>query len=70
MLGGIDFLRLFDRSMIKPQNNVAIIVELWSRHRDGLVRVVSEDGKGAGGIKTNAANGGGVNALLVQNPLH
>ena len=69
MLGGIDLRRLFNRPMVEPQNNVVIIVEPWSSYGDWLVRVVSEDGKGAGRIKTNAANGGRVNVLLVQDTL-
>lgn len=69
MFGGINLFRLFHRSMIEPENNVMIIVKIRTSHRDGLIRVVGEDGQGASSIKTDAAYGGRVDALLVQNPL-
>ncbi len=69
MFGRINLLRLFDWSMIEPQNDVMIIFKLWSRHRDGLVSVVGKDSKGAGSIKSNAANAGRVNVLLVEDTL-
>lgn len=70
MFGGINLLRLFHRSMVEPENDVMIIIKLWTGHRDGLVRVVGEDGEGASSVKTDAAYGGRVDVLLVQDTLN
>ena len=69
MLCGIDLGCFFDRAMVKPQDDVVIIVELRTGDGDRLVRVVGKDGKGAGGIESKAANRVGINAVLIQDPL-
>lgn len=57
MLSVVDLLGLFDRSVIEPQDDVAVIAiicEVWTGDGERLVGVVGEDGKRASSIKANA----------------
>ncbi len=51
--------------MVEPENDVSIVVESRSGHRDRLVCIVREDGKRAGSIKGHTTYGAGVDAMLV-----
>jgi hypothetical protein len=70
VIGSVNLLRLFDRSMVKPENNIAIgtifILKVGAGYADGLICVVREDGEGAGSIKTYATDGGPVDIVLVD----
>ena len=65
MSSGIDFGRLFDWSMVEPENDIAIVIETRSGHRYGLVCIAREDGKGAGSVKGHTTDGAGVDIVLV-----
>ena len=52
--------------MVKPENNVVIIVEVRAGHRDWLVCVMGEDGKRTSRIEADPADGGGIYAVLVR----
>jgi hypothetical protein len=70
VVGVVDLFGLFDRSVVEPQDDiavVAIICEVRSGDRKGLVSVVSEDGKRAGGVEANALDAGGVDGGLADN---
>lgn len=59
--------------MVEPEDDIVVVlfaVELRSSDRDGLVRVVGEDCEGAGCVKANAADGAGVDIVLVQGTLN
>ena len=51
--------------MVEPKNNIAIVVEVRSGYRDGLVRVMREYGKRAGSVKGHTTDGAGVDVVLV-----
>lgn len=70
MLGGIDLCRLFNRSVVEPEDNVPVIVKVGACHRDGLVGIVSEDGKGAGSIESKSAYSVGVNVMLGEDSMN
>ena len=55
--------------MVEPENHVTIIVKIRSGHRDGLVGVVREDGKGAGSIKGHTTYSAGIDVVLGQDTL-
>lgn len=56
--------------MVEPENDIAIVVEIRSRHRDGFVGIVREDSKRAGSVKGHATDGAGIDVVLVQNTLN
>ena len=56
--------------MVEPENDVAVIIEIRSGHRDGLVRVVREDGKRAGSVKSHTTDSAGIDVVLVQDTLN
>ena len=56
--------------MVQPKNNITIVVETRSGHRDGLVRVVREDSKRAGSVKGHPTDSAGVDVVLVQDTLN
>lgn len=65
MVGVIDLLGLLNRSVVKPQDDisiVAIVCEIGTGDREGLVGIVSEDSKRAGGIEANSLDAGGVDS--------
>jgi len=70
VLSVVDLLALFDRSVIEPQDDVAVIAiicEVWAGDGERLVGVVGEDGKRAGSIKANALDARGVDCGLADN---
>ena len=69
MLGVVDFDGFFLGSVVKPEDNIAVIVVSGGGDRDWLVRIVGEDGKRAGGIESESSNRRGVDVLLIENPL-
>ena len=56
--------------MVEPKNDIAIVVEMRSCHRDGLVRIVREDGKRAGSVKSHTTDRAGVDVVLGQNTVN
>ena len=56
--------------MVEPENDIAIVVEIRSRHRDGLVRVMREDSKRAGSVKGHTTDGARIDVVLVQDALN
>ena len=74
MLRRIDLVRLFDRSMIEPKNDVSVIaifvVEVWSRDSNGFIAVLREDCEGACRVEANAADGASIDIVLVHCSAH
>ena len=56
--------------MVEPENDITIVVKIRSGHRDGLIRVVRENGKGAGSIKGHTTYSAGIDVVLVQDTLN
>ena len=55
--------------MVEPENDITIVVKIRSGHRDGLVRVVRENGKGAGSVKSHTTYSTGIDVVLGQDAL-
>ena len=55
--------------MVKPEDDVPIIVEVGACDRDGLVGVMGEDGKRASSIKGHAPDCTRVNVVLIEDAL-
>lgn len=55
--------------MVKPKDDVVVIVKVGPGNRDGLISVVSEDGEGAGRVKCQAFDGRGIDVMLIQDPV-
>ena len=70
MFGGIDLPRLFDWSVIKPEDDVVVVVEFRACHRDRFIGVMGEDGERACGVEAYSPDCGRVNAVLAQNALY
>ena len=70
MFGGIDLLRLFDWSMIEPEDDVVVIVKLGPCDRNRFVGIVGEDGEGTCSVETNSSNRRRVDVVLTQNTLY
>jgi hypothetical protein len=70
VLRGIDLVRLLDRSVIKPENDIAVItilvIKVWPSDRNRLVRVVSEDCERACSVEANTSNGALIDVVLVH----
>ena len=69
MARGVDLLGLFDGSVVKPQNDIAIVPIVFKvGPSDGhwFIRIVSKDCQGAGGIKANSTDGCGIDVVLVK----
>jgi len=66
----VDLLSLLDRSVIQPQNDIAIVavsvVKVRAGYADRLVCVFCEDGKRACSVESNATDGVSINAVLVH----
>lgn len=67
MACSIDLCRLFDRSMVEPENDVTVVIEFRTSDGNRFVGIMRENSKGAGGIEGQTADSGGVNVMLVQN---
>jgi hypothetical protein len=65
---GIDLLGFFYRSMVEPQNDIAIVaitvVEVWSCNRYWLICFRIEDCKRAGRIEANTTDCGWIYVVL------
>lgn len=70
MLRGVDLRCLIDRAVVKPEDDVVVIVEAWRGDRYRLICVVGEDGQGAGGIESETFDGVGIYVMLIQNALN
>lgn len=73
MVCGIDLLSLLNWSVVKPENDVAvvaIILEVWTSNRYRLVGIVREDSKRAGGVETHTTDGIRVNVVLAEDSLN
>ncbi len=55
--------------MIQPEDNVAVVVEVGTCDRNGLICVLGEDGEGAGGIECHAPDSGRVDVVLIKDTL-
>ena len=51
--------------MIKPENDIVIIVELGAGYRDWLVCVMGEDSKRTSRVKPDPANSRGLYVVLI-----
>lgn len=73
MFCGIHLLRLLNRAMVEPKNDVAVVaicvVELGTCDTLRLSSLLVEDGQGAGGIEANTAYGLWVDVVLVHGTL-
>ena len=56
--------------MVEPENDITIVVKIRPGHRDGLVRVVRENGKGACSIKSHTTYSAGIDVVLGQDTLN
>lgn len=54
MFGSVDFLGLFNRSMIKPEHNIMIAFEFGASHRNWLVSIVCKDSQRTGRVESDA----------------
>ena len=73
MVGSIDLSGLLDGSVVKPQDDVAIIsvvLEVRAGNCHGLIGVVGEDCQRASGIKANSSDSGRINVVLVQHSVY
>lgn len=69
MLGRVDLLRLGERPMVQPEDDVSVVsVILKIRARDGdwFVGIVREDGQGTSGIEAEAFYRAGIDLGLGQ----
>jgi hypothetical protein len=70
MLGAVDFDGLFHRPVVKPQDDIVIIVvEVGSSDGDGFVSIVGKNCKRAGGIEADSTNRGRINPILAEHSL-
>ena len=56
--------------MVEPEDDITIVVKIRSGHRNGLVGVVRENGKGAGSIKSHTTYSAGIDVVLGQDTLN
>lgn len=70
VLGVVNLDSLIDGTVVKPQNDVAVIaiavVEVGPGDAHRLVSLGIEDGERAGGVETDTAHSAGVDVVLVQ----
>lgn len=69
VVSGIDQVGFLDGTVIQPQNDIAVSVEVGAGHGDGLVGVGREYGQGAGGIEANTPHEFGVDVVLADGTL-
>ena len=73
VLGSVDLLRLFNGTVVEPQDDVTVVavcvVELWARNALGLAGLFVEDCERAGCVKANAADCFRVDVVLVHGTL-
>lgn len=69
MVGRVDFFSFCNRPVIKPKDNVAVTVEIRSRHGYWFVGCIREDGQGTGCVKPDPAHCFGVNVMLADSAL-
>lgn len=69
VVGVVNLDCLVDWTVVQPQNDVAVVavavVEVGASDAHRLVRLRVEDGERAGGIEADAANGGGIDIMLI-----
>lgn len=70
VVGSIDLHGLLDRTVIQPQDHVAVRIEVRARYRDRLVGIVGENRQGAGGIKPDTSDGVRVDIVLANSALN
>lgn len=69
MAGSVDLLGLFNGSVIKPQDDIAIVsivFEVGTSDRHWLIGIVCKDCQRASSIKANSADRCGVDVVLVE----
>lgn len=69
MLGSVDLGCFFDGPVVKPEDDIMIIIKSGTGDGHGLVGVMGENGERAGGIKGKPPNGVGINAMLIEDTL-
>lgn len=69
MFGSIDLCGLVDGTMVKPEDDVVIIVKPRGGYGNGFIGVLGEDGQGACGIEGETSDGIGVYAMLAEDAL-
>lgn len=70
MFGGIDLLRLFDWSMIEPEDDVVVIIKLGAGDRNRFVGVVGEYGERTCCVEAHSSNRDRIDVVLAQNTLY
>jgi hypothetical protein len=73
MASGIDPLGFLNWSMIKPENNIAIISiigEAGAGDWHWFIGIVGKDREGTGCIEAYSADGGGIDTVLAESSLH
>ena len=70
MLCGIDLFGFFDWSVIEPENDVSIVVELGTTYGDGFIGILRKYRERTCGVKANAPNGRGIDAVLIEDSLN
>lgn len=70
MVGSIDLRGFLNRTVIQPQDHVAVRIEIGARYRDRLVGIIGENRQGAGGIKPDTSDCVRVDIVLVNSTLN
>ena len=70
VVGSIDLGGFLNRTVIQPQDHVAVRIEVRARYRDRLVGIIGENRQGAGGIKPDTSDRVRVDIVLANNALN
>lgn len=70
MVSRVDQVGLLDGTVIQPQNDIAVSVEVGTGYGDGLVGVGREYSQGACGIEANAPHEFRVDVVLADGTLN
>lgn len=73
VISGIDLFCLLDRTVVQPENDVAVVAivgEIGAGNGNRLVGIVGEDGQGAGGVEADTLDLVWVDERLLHNSAH
>lgn len=66
MVGGIDCFGFFDRTVIQPQNHVAICFEVGAGDGNGLIIASGENAQRTCRVEANSSNGVRIDIILAD----
>lgn len=69
MAGGVYLFRFFDGAVVKPKDDIAVGIKIGTSDGNRLVCILSEEGEGASGVKSNAFDRMGVDVVLTDGTL-